>query len=69
MAISNTSILIKRSSINAKPASLQAGELAYSYTSNTLFFGTADSLDAINIGGLLYTSTIDAATDAREGSN
>ena len=64
MAISNTSILIKRSSTAARPLSLQSGELAYSYVSNTLFFGTEDGLSTVNIGGMFYTSTIDAATDS-----
>lgn len=67
MALSNTSILIKRSSINAKPTSLRAGELAYSYKSNTLFFGSSDGLSSINIGGLFYTSTLDSATNNNTG--
>lgn len=61
---SNTEILIKRSSVTTKPATLRAGELAYSYLSNTLFFGTAGGNGTVNVGGVLYTSTIDAATSS-----
>jgi hypothetical protein len=62
MAISNTSILIKRSSANTNPVSLKSGELAYSYLSNTLYFGTVNGAATVNIGGQFYTSQIDAAT-------
>jgi hypothetical protein len=64
MPISNTSLLIKRSSATAKPATLLAGELAYSYLSNTVYIGTAGGNGTLNIGGQFYTSTIDAATNA-----
>ena len=47
---SNTEILIKRSLSNTAPSLLNQGELAYSYTSNTLFIGTPDSDGAIEIG-------------------
>ena len=62
MSISNTSILIKRSSTTSAPGSLKAGELAYSYLSNTTFIGTADGSGVVKIGGQAYTSQIDAAT-------
>lgn len=62
MAISNTSILIKRSSANTNPVSLKSGELAYSYLSNTLYFGTVNGAATVNIGGQFYTSQVDAAT-------
>ena len=62
MTISNTSILIKRSSTNSAPSSLKAGELGYSYLSNTAFIGTADGTGVVKIGGQAYTSQIDAAT-------
>jgi hypothetical protein len=68
MAISNTSILIKRSSTTATPASLQAGELAYSYNSNTIFIGTAGGTGVLKIGGQAYTSQIDNATAANTAS-
>lgn len=64
MAISNTSILIKRSNTTGRPGSLNAGEFAYSYKSNTLFIGTPDGNGVVNVGGQYYTSTIDASTNA-----
>ena len=67
MAISNTSILIKRSSSSATPT-LKAGELGYSYLSNTFFIGNSSGSGVVNIGGLLYTQTIDQATNANTGS-
>jgi hypothetical protein len=68
MAISNTSILIKRSSTATTPGTLKSGELAYSYTSNVLFFGTAGGNGVVNVGGQYYTSTVDAATNANTAS-
>ena len=68
MAISNTKIQIKRSSTTALPTGLQAGELAYSFLSNTLFLGNTSGTGVVNIGGLLYTQTIDNATNANTGS-
>ena len=47
----NTEILIKRSLANVAPTSLMQGELAYSYASNTLFIGTDNGTDVIDIGG------------------
>jgi len=67
MAISNTSILIKRSSVTTNPGTLKAGEIAYSYVSNTLYFGTVAGNGTINIGGQYYTSTVDAATNNATG--
>lgn len=60
-ATSNTHIRIKRSSANSAPDLLQAGELAYSYVSNTAFIGTADGLGVLKIGGEAYTAIIDSA--------
>ena len=68
MAISNTSVLIKRSQTTGKPGSLNQGELAYSYLSNTLFFGTVGGNGVVNVGGQYYTSTVDAATNANTAS-
>ena len=68
MAVSNTSILIKRSSVTTNPGTLKAGELAYSYISNTLYFGTVGGNGSFNIGGQYYTSTVDAATNANTAS-
>jgi hypothetical protein len=53
---SNTSILIKRSLSSSTPTSLKDGELAYSYASNTLFIGNANTMfgyDVIGGEGLL----------------
>jgi hypothetical protein len=63
MAISNTTITIKKSSTTGRPSSLSPGELAYSYLSNTLFIGNTTS-SAVNVGGVYYTSQIDNATSA-----
>jgi hypothetical protein len=51
--VSNTTIQIKRSATTPTPAggTLSAAELAYSYSSNTLFIGTNDGLGTIAIGG------------------
>jgi hypothetical protein len=62
--MANTSILIKRSTTLGKPVSLQAGELAYSYLSNTIFIGSPDGNGVLNVGGHYYTSQIDSATAA-----
>lgn len=63
MAISNTSILIKRSTTIGTPGSLKSGELAYSYASNTIFIGSPSGTGVVNVGGQFYTSQIDNATD------
>lgn len=68
MPISNTSILIKRSQSVGRPSSLQTGEFAYSYTSNTLFIGTPTGNGVVNVGGQYYTSTLDAATQSNTAS-
>ena len=68
MAISNTSILIKRSYATAAPSSLQAGELGYSYQSNTVFIGAPGGGGVLKIGGQAYTSQIDAATSSNTAS-
>jgi len=64
MAASNTSILIKRSTATGTPSSLKAGELAYSYLSNTIFIGNSTGTGVVNVGGQYYTSQIDNATSA-----
>lgn len=61
---SNTSILIKRSTTLGTPTSLQAGELGYSYLSNTIFIGSPAGTGVVNVGGQYYTSQVDAATAA-----
>ena len=68
MAISNTSILIKRSTTTGRPSVLQSGEFAYSYASNTLFIGTPGGNGVVNVGGQYYTSTIDQSTSSNTAS-
>lgn len=65
--MANTSILIKRSTTLGTPVSLQAGELAYSYLSNTIFIGSPDGNGVVNVGGQYYTSQIDSATATNTG--
>jgi hypothetical protein len=65
--MANTSIKIKRSTTTSSPASLAAGELAYSYLSNTIFIGSPAGTGVVNIGGQYYTSQIDSATDSATG--
>lgn len=65
--MANTSILIKRSTALGRPVSLQAGELAYSYLSNTIFIGSPDGNGVVNVGGQYYTSKIDNATSSNTG--
>lgn len=64
MAISNTVVLIKRSNTTTKPTTLNSGELAYSYLSNTLFIGNTTGTGVVNVGGQYYTTTLDNATSA-----
>jgi hypothetical protein len=49
--MANSLIQIKQSFTNTVPVSLNVGELAYSYVSNSLFIGTPDNAGYINIGG------------------
>jgi hypothetical protein len=64
MSTSNTNILIKRSTSVGRPGSLRAGELAYSYASNTIFIGSPTGDGVVNVGGQFYTSQIDSATNS-----
>ena len=68
--MANTHILVKRSTTTATPtnSSLQSGELAYSYSSNTAFIGNSDGVGVLKIGGVSYTAAIDAATTANTAS-
>jgi hypothetical protein len=67
--MANTNILIKRSGVGGvgRPGSLLAGELAYSYASNTIFIGSPTGNGVVNVGGQFYTSQIDNATAAATG--
>jgi hypothetical protein len=68
--MANTNILIKRAGVGGagRPSSLLAGELAYSYASNTIFIGSPTGDGVVNVGGQYYTSQIDNATNAATGS-
>ena len=59
MAITNTSILIKRSSTTGRPTALSAGELAYSYQSNVLFLGPAS-------GGVMNISLVPCNSEIKD---
>jgi hypothetical protein len=52
--VANTLIQIKSSTANVAPVTLNIAEPAYSYVSNTLFIGTANSDGVIAIGGKFY---------------
>lgn len=65
--MANTNILIKRSTTTGVPISLDAGELAYSYLSNTIFIGSPTGNGVVNVGGQFYTSQIDNATPNATG--
>jgi len=64
MAAGNTALKIKRSLTTGVPSSLAAGELAYSYASNTIFIGTSSGTAVLNVGGQYYTSQIDSASSS-----
>lgn len=68
MAISNTSVLIKRSSVTATPTTLKAGELAVSYTSNNIFIGSPTGDGALPIGGYNTYTAVNNATNANTAS-
>lgn len=63
-----TLIQLKYSTANSAPASLQVGEPAYSYVSNTLFIGTSDGSGVLKIGGQKYTQLLDANTSEAQAS-
>jgi len=67
--MSNTVIQLKYSTANAAPALLNIGEPAYSYVSNTLFIGNANSDSAIIIGGKEYINRINAVFTLANTSN
>jgi hypothetical protein len=59
--MANTLIQIKFSDSNSAPTLLNVAEPAYSYVSNTLFIGNANSDGAIIIGGKAYVDKINSA--------
>ena len=58
----NTTIQILRSYSNTAPSTLEDGELAYSFVSNTLFIGS-NTNQIISIGGPNYISNVVAILD------
>jgi hypothetical protein len=67
---SNTSILIKRSQDQNTPNGLKTGELAYSYASNTLFIGNANTMLGYNvIGGEGLLNTLSANLTIEDASS
>jgi hypothetical protein len=63
MATGNTVIQIKYSTANGRPATLNVGELAYSFVSNTFFIGTTSNT-TLNIGGHTVTTAVENRTSA-----
>ncbi len=60
--MANTTIQILRSYANTRPSSLDDGELAYSFLSNTLFIGTSNS-QIISIAGTDFAAnTLDGGS-------
>lgn len=59
--MANTVIQILRSYTTNTPPSLNDGELAYSFVSNTMFIGNSSN-NVTKIGGEIYTTAIDSAT-------
>jgi len=55
--MANTKIQIKRSTITSAPTTLDIGELAYSYTSNTLYIGNTTGTGVLAIAGALLSSS------------
>ena len=60
---SNTVIQIKKSTVTDRPESLNIAELAYSFTSNTLFIGTSAN-SVINIGGYNIATAVENRTSS-----
>jgi hypothetical protein len=63
MPIGNTVIQIKYSTANGRPATLNVGELGYSYVSNTFFIGTPSNT-TLNIGGHTVTTAVENRTSS-----
>ena len=63
MPLGNTVIQIKYSTANGRPATLNVGELGYSFVSNTFFIGTTSNT-TLNIGGYTVTTAVENRTSA-----
>jgi hypothetical protein len=59
--MANTVIQLRFSEANSAPTLLNVAEPAYSYVSNTLFIGTANSDGSIIVGGKAYIDKINSA--------
>lgn len=55
--MSNTTIQILRSYANTRPTTLEDGEMAYSFVSNTLFIGTSAN-QIVEIGGPNFIANV-----------
>jgi hypothetical protein len=55
--MANTVIQILRSYANTRPTTLDDGELAYSFVSNTLFIGSRNN-QIVEIGGPNYIANV-----------
>lgn len=60
--MSNTTIQILRSYVTAVPPSLHDGELAYSFTSNTLYIGN-NANNVMAVGGSGYIANAISVID------
>jgi hypothetical protein len=67
MPLGNTVIQIKYSTANGRPATLNVGELGYSFVSNTFFIGTTSNT-TLNIGGYTVTTAVENRTSANTPS-
>ena len=67
MALGHTVIQIKYSTANGRPATLNVGELGYSFVSNTFFIGTTSNT-TLNIGGYTVTTAVENRTSANTSS-
>ena len=68
MAISNTSILVRRSLTTATPTSFKQGEIGYSYSSNNFFIGSPTGDGVVAIGGYNTYTAVNNATQSNTAS-
>jgi hypothetical protein len=62
-------IQLRHSTANSAPQTLNIGEPAYSYVSNTFFIGTANDDGYLVIGGQAYIDKINSAFDVANSAN
>jgi len=63
-----SNVTIKRSTTTNRPNTLHAGELAYSYPSNTLFIGTANGDGVLTVAGLNVYNNVGGQYSSAETS-